>query len=340
MADIQSIIAAISLKDSDHGLVLQGLYDSVTALNKATGNTPTAPPAVGTLNVSAANGTYVIAVTPASQGGLQGTVYNEISYSTIQSFGQSVTTLPLSAATHFTIPNPGATLYFRLRCTFDQSSYSSYALGTSPVASNLQSSAASENNVVLNQSNYAYIDSIAGSTTAEVRIYGAAGPYNGWTGLKGETETARPSATIVNVPFGSTRLAAYNGSEYQLGTVLPQVFGDPLTLVGQVSVVGSGSPTLPTLTPILSAGHLIGATFTPGSGLTQPPTLTVADTGGGTGAAITAIVAGGAMTGYTLTAAGASYTGATTITASGGVFAGATGGGTASGGNGGRLTKI
>jgi hypothetical protein len=349
--DFPSLIESASGGDEQKRQFFTAVVDQLTMLGAATGNNTvqplsgaqapaSSPPTVGSLSVSGANGTYTIAVSNASQGGVNATIYNEVSYSPIQSFGQSVTVLPVSPGTHFTVPSPGQQLFFRLRQSFDQNTWSNYTTGTTAVASNLQSSAASENATVLNQSNYAYVDSVTAGATANVRVYGAAGPYNGYVKNKGATESARPSATIVNVTHGSTQIVTYNGSEFELGANLPQAFADSSEPVGQVSVVGTGTPTLPTVTPILQAGHLIGATFTAGAGLTQPPTLTVSDSGGGTGAVIIAIIAGGAMTGYDIQAAGENYTGATIITASGGVFSGATGGGTATGGNGGRLTKI
>jgi len=353
--DIPTLIESLSGNNEDQRNLYYAFYSQLQLLNKATGNSQvnpvnskqapsTPPPAVGTISVSGANGTYQVSLTNAAQGGVNATLYNQISYSPIKSFGENVTTTEPSSATTATFPNPGQTLFFRARWSFDRVTWSSWVLAaTTAVSSNLQSSAASENNTVLNQSNYAYIDSIDPSGGATVRIYGAAGPYNGWTGVKGGEETPLPSASIINVEYGSDQIAAYDGEQYQVGTTLPQVFSDKWTPVGQVSVVGTGTPTLPILTPVLSSsgGHVISATFTSGAGLTEPPVLTVTDPGGpGTGAVLQAIIAGGAMTGVQVLNPGADYDTNTAITATGGVFGGATGGGTASGGNGGRLTKI
>lgn len=350
--DIPTLIESVAAGNEDMRNLLYAFYNQDTLLNKATGNSQVDPasgaqqsqaatPVAGTIAVSGANGTYQVSIANAAQSGVNTAIYNEVSYSPIKSFGQSVTVLPASTATTVTVPNPGQSLFFRFRSSFDRQNWNSYTLAaTTPISSNLQSSAASENNVSLNQSNYAYVDSVSVGATADVRVYGAAGPYNGYTKNLGGVESPRPSATIVNAAHNSTQIVAYDGEQFQIASTLPGVFSDTFEPVGQVSVVGSGSPTLPVVTPILSAQHLIGATFTPGSGLTQPPTLTVSDTGGGTGAVILAIIAGGVMTGYDIQAAGENYTGATIITATGGVFSGATGGGTASGGNGGRLTKI
>jgi len=345
----------LSPNNEDRRNLDYAFYNQLQLLNKSTGNNilnpvnstqkpSTQPPAVGTINVSGANGVYQVSLVNAAQGGVNATLYNQVSYSPIKSFGESVTTSEPSAATSATFANPGQTLFFRARWSFDRVTWSSWVLAaTTAVSSNLQSSAASENNTPLNQSNYSYIDSIDPSGGATVRIYGAAGPYNGYASVKGGVETAMPSASIINVAYGSTQIVSYDGEQYQLKSTLPGVFPDTWTPVGQVSVVGSGTPSLPTLTPVLSSsgGHVISATFTPGSGLTEPPVLTVTDPGGpGTGAVLQAIIAGGVMTGVQVLNPGAAYDSNTAITATGGVFGGATGGGTASGGNGGRLTKI
>lgn len=352
MADLSSLIeSAVGGSKEDQRSLFYALADQLTMLNTSTGNSPlnptngaqsasAPPPAQGVMTVQAANGSFVVQIANAAQT-IAGPIYNEISYSPTKNFGANVTILPLSTDTHYTIPNPGATLFIRFRSTRDKVKFNNYVLASqTAMSSGLQSSAATENNVALNISNYAFVDSIDAGATADVRVYGAAGPYKQYAAVKGTAESILPSATIVNAAHGATDLVAYDGEQYAVESTLPGIFPDTHTPIGQVSVVGSGSPTLPILTPVISSGHIIGATFTPGSGLTQAPILTVADSGGGTGAVIIAIISGGVMTGYNLQAVGQNYTGATTIVASGGVFAGASGGGQTSGGNGGRLTKV
>jgi hypothetical protein len=352
--DIPTLIESLSPNNEDQRNLYYAFYNQFQLLNKATGNnfsTPvnstqkasTQPPNVGSISVSGANGVYQANVVNASQGGVNATLYNQVRYSPIKSFGQSVTTMEPSTATSVTVPNPGQTLFFQARWSFDRVNWSSWVLAaTTAIASNLQSSAASENNTVLNQSNYLYVDSIDAGATANVRVYGAAGPYNGGTTIKGGAETAAPSATIVNVAHNTNQIVAYDGEQYQVASTLPGVFSDSLTPIGQVSVVGTGTPTLPTFTPIVSGGYVTGLAFTPGSGLTEAPIITISSSGSGAGATATCTVAGGVCTATQITNPGnGSYTaGTTSASSTGGVFGGATGGGTASGGNGGRLTKI
>lgn len=348
---IESAIGSGNVSTEDLRNLLYAMSDQFTLLNTATGNatlnpvnsaqaSQAPPPPPGAIHVDGANGIYQITITNQKTA-INGIVYHEVSYSPNKSFAQNVSILPVSAANSMTVPDPGNQLYFRLRSSYDQANWSNYIMAaTTPVASGLQSSAASANNTPLNQSNYAFVDSIDAGAAANVRVYGASGPYTSFVSVKGTEEKVLPSATIVNVPHGTSRIVSYDGDQYRVSSTLPGVFPDDWIPIGNVSVVGSGSPTLPTLTPILQSGHLIGATFTPGAGLTSAPTLTVADSGGGSGAAITAIVSGGKMTGYQITAAGENYTSNTSITAAGGVFAGASGGGQTAGGNGGRLTNI
>lgn len=208
------------------------------------------------------------------------------------------------------------------------------------VSSGLQSSAAIENASVLNQTNYASVDSVAAGSAANVRVYGKAGPLTQFPSVKGAKETIQPSATIIGVPFNTSQVVAFDGASYQVRGTLPEVLADGMIPIGAVSVVGSGAPTLPTVTLVLSGGYVVGATFTPGAGLTQVPTFTVnPGTSTGAGAVIVGTgVSGGQLQGIQVANSGnGHYDSSASVSVSGGVFSGATGGGRNIGGNGGRL---
>ena len=226
----------------------------------------------------------------------------------------------------------------------DQQNWNTYQTFTDPglvvpVAAGLGISSSTNPNIPLNQSNYANVDSVAAGGSATVRVYNAiSGPNKSWVRVLGPNSSVLPSANVLNVPFSTDPFVAYDGDKFQVLPQLPQTFNDEWLPVGRVSVVGSGPVVLPVITPVITGGHLVGLSYTPGSGMTQPPILTVADPGGpGTGATVTAVVSGGQMTGYNIGNAGDNYDGATTVTASGGVFAGAGGGGGPTGFNGGRI---
>jgi hypothetical protein len=327
----------------------QGVFDEIDSLHQATGTnflspvnstqTPaSAPPATASLSVSGANGSYQISITNPPQS-INKSIYHEVSYSTKSNFSQNVTTLPVSTATKLSLALPGATVYFRIRSSFDQANWNSYQIQASAVSSGLQSSAATENANVLNQTNYANVDSVSAGASANVRIYGKAGPTTQYPAVKGATETILPSATIINVPLSSTQVVGFDGTDYQVRGTLPEVLADGTTPTGSLSVVGGGTPTPPTIVPIISGGQILGFNVTNGgAGATGPYTLTFGSVGGGSGATFGAqTISGGVLIAVAPGNPGAGYSGGTTVTATGGTFGGVAGGGRNIGGNGGRL---
>lgn len=154
----------------DFRTLMLSMYDQFNLVNTATGLNWLTPgevtaqagtPPLAKLTVSGANGIYAAEITNPSNAASV-TLWHEISYSPVKNFSQQVTTLEPTSATGVVVPSPGTQLYFRLRSSYDRSTWNSYQYAsTSAVASGLQSSAATENNVVLNQSNYATVDSVA-----------------------------------------------------------------------------------------------------------------------------------------------------------------------------------
>lgn len=357
MADIPALIESVCKPNSnveDQRTLLLAFYNQLNLVNNANGlnwlnptsgaqKSATTPPPQAGIKVTGANGLYVVQITNPSLAA-NATIYHEVSYSPVKNFGQNVTTEPISAATGMVVPSPGQTLFFRLRSSFDRTSWNAYQYAqTTAVQSGLQSSQATENNVALNISNFASVDSAALGTMAAVRVYGTGGLYHSYQAVKGVSTGTRPSATIINVPFGSNQIVAYDGKQFRLAPILPGVFQDNWEPVGKVSVVGSGTPTLPTIDPIISGGQVIGFNVTDGgAGLTGPVTLAFGSVGGGTGATFGAqTIVAGVLISIAPGNPGSSYSGGTTVTATGGgVSPGAAGGGTAAGGNGGRLTSI
>ncbi len=334
--------------NSDLRETLTGLNLALQSLYAQTGTTPltkvdasagpfTAPPAVGQLSVTGANGTFSISITPASRAG-NAAVYQELSSSPVANFVSAVTTYPVSANTSCLIPNPGATLYWRLRSSFDQKHWSSYTVQPGAISSGLVSSAATASNLSLNQSNYATVDSVANGSTATVRVYGSGGVGTAWTSILGNSSKVIAAGTILNVAYGSNGFVVWDGVQYQFKPQLAQTFPDTWVPVGKVSVIANGSGlVLPLIRAVVTAGAIVAyEIMNAGNGLTAPPLLTITDSTG-TGATATALVAAGAVTQVTPGNAGSGYSSSPTVTASGGVSGGAAGGGGATGNNGGRL---
>lgn len=354
MPDLNALIdSAVSGSKENTRVLLQGIVDQLTLLNISTGNNfvnPTngsqsaasQPPSVGSISVTGANGSFTYQITPASQA-ISATIYQQVAYSPVKNFGAQVTTLAISTATSGTIPAPGQTVFVRFRSSYDQNNWNAWTVGTASIAAGLQSSSASNNGAVLYQSNYGYVDSQASGAAANVRVYGAAGPYTSLIADKSTVESIVPSATIVNVAQDSTQFVSYTGDMFRVSPQLPGTFPDTDTPIGKVSVVGGGSPTLPVIDLLVQGGYVVGikSTSTFGSGLTQLPTFVVSDATGHGATIIATGLSGGAITGIQVTNNGdGNYSSTPTVTASGGTFAGTTGGGTAAGGNGGRMTNV
>ena len=303
-----------------------------------------AVPPQASLSVTGANGSYTGAITPAVQT-VSPTVWYDVSYSASSNFANA-TSLPLTTATSFTSSQPGATLYWRVRSSYDQAHFNAYrpAGGNAAVSAGLQSSAATSNATALNITNYATLNAVPnGLGSSNVRVYGSAGPQTMFAAVKGMTETILPSATIINQELSTRPFVAYDGEQYVVRSTLPQIFADGLIPIGQVGVPTGGSVTLPTYTAVVSGGGVAAPTIvTAGANLSTPPTMTVVDSSGaGKGAILQAVINAGTQTGTVVVNAGNGLYGAgtTTVTASGG-SGGQPGGGSITGNNGGRLTAI
>jgi hypothetical protein len=319
-------------------LALQGIYASTGTAPLAKVDTTaanfTAPPAASQLAVSGANGSFSVAITNATKT----PVYQELSSSPAANFASGVTVYPVSTNTSYVFPNPGATLYWRLRSSYNQQNWSSYTVQPGAVSSGLVSSAATGSNLSLNQSNYATVDSVADGATATVRVYGSGGVGTSWTSILGTSSKVIPAGTIMNVAYATNGFVVWDGQTYQLKPQLAQTFPDTWVPVGKVSVIANASGlVLPTIKAVVTGGAIVAyQILTPGNGLTAAPTLTITDSTG-SGATATAVVSAGAVTQVTPGSAGSNYSNTPTVTPSGGFSGGSAGGGGATGDNGGRL---
>lgn len=360
-AQIENVRAAISNvagsgAAEDFRTLAEGLVQWTAAhnpnppatVNPAIVTSTQAAPTGVSASVTGGNGVYTIAIDNGQQNGR--TVWTEVSYSTVQSFTIALTTMPPTAATSVTINKPGQTFFFRIRSSFDQKSWSTYRfIGDSPVAavsSGLLTSAASGEGVTFNQTNYAVVSSATSGGAALVTIAGASGATTALVRQKGPVQQTLPGAVVDNVPFGVNLFVGYNMDPgYRLLPTLADVLQDDLVPIGKVSVVDSGTPSLPTITPIIVNGYIVGATWTGDNGLSAPPALTVTDPGSlppasGAVLAVTG-VSGGHIEGIqVLNSGNGHYDSNTVVTPSGGIGAGTPGGGLAAGGNGGRMTAV
>jgi hypothetical protein len=317
-------------------------------LQKVDAQTPTslAAPAKCALSVTGANGSFTVTITlpqqasgssaPANSTNAQ--IYQQLQSSTTPDFSSGNQSYPISTNTHYVFANPGATLYWRLRSSYNQVSWNAWANFEGSVAAGLQTSAATQPNVSLNQSNFATVDSVAAGGTATVRVYGSGGVGTSWTSILGNSSKVIPGGTVLNIAYGSNLYVAWDGSRYQVKPSLTQVFPDGWTPAGKVSVIANGAGlVLPTFKAIVSGGAIVAIQIlTAGNGMTSAPILTITDSTG-SGATAVCTISAGAVTGVTVTNAGTTYSGTPTVTPTGGVSGGVGGGGGPQGVNTGRL---
>jgi hypothetical protein len=229
----------------------------------------TSPPAPSQLSVTGANGSFSVAITTAAGA----PIYHELSSAPVANFASGVTVYPVSTNTSYVVPNPGATLYWRLRSSYNQQNWSSYLVQPGAVSAGLVSSAATGSNLSLNQSNYATVDSVAGGGTATVRVYGSGGAGTSWASILGSNSKVVPSGTIMNVAYAASGFVVWDGQKYQMKPQLAQTFPDTWVPVGKVSVIANASGlVLPVIHAVVTGGAIVAYQIVnPGNGLTSAP---------------------------------------------------------------------
>jgi hypothetical protein len=341
-----------AIKDFGLRTLLLGFYKQVGAHNEALGidwiepvnstqKAASAPPPAAALAVTGANGAFAISITNPAQS-INKTIYHELSYSPSSNFSTGVVALPIQTSTGVTVPAPGLNVHWRIRSSFDQNNWNSYQILPGPINSGLQSSAASEGATVLNQTNYANVDSASNvaDTSANVRIYGKAGLNTQFPAVKGGLESILPSATIINVSFATSQVVGFDGTEYQVRGTLPEVLSDEIVPIGAVSVVGSGARVLPVVTVTVGSGGGVTSwnVVSGGNDISDPVTLTPPVQVGAGASPGAQTITTGVLVAIANGAPGVGGApGTYPVTVSGGIAAGSVGGGQNIGGNGGRL---
>lgn len=229
----------------------QLLVDNLTALSPG-GNllriggvqqNASAPPQGVAHSVSAANGVATVKiVNPQTPGGTQ--IWHEISYSPLKSFTQNVTTEEPTTSTSVTIPQSGVSAFYRIRSSYDKKSWTNYTLSsTSTIDAGLVGSSAIEPASVLNQTNYAFVNSQAAGSGSIVTVNGSGGTFAPYTSIRGSQSFLRPSATIVGVELGSSQFVGYDpkANQFHILPTLAEAMPDNYEPVGYVQV-GSGTP--------------------------------------------------------------------------------------------------
>ena len=105
-------------------LALQSLYAQTGAAPLTRIDTATVaftqPPTASRLAVTGADGVFTLALTRPAAPGKAVAIQHEISSSPTPDFSAGVLTYPVSSNTAYTFHNPGATLYWRVRSSYNQ----------------------------------------------------------------------------------------------------------------------------------------------------------------------------------------------------------------------------
>ncbi len=345
---IESVVNRLPANAQDDARNLfQAFSAGIGQLQNATGvsgaanssNVPTPPQA--TLAVAGANGAFSLSITNPKLS-TPAPLWHEISYSSVPNFSSGVTTMPPTQSTSVNVNAPGATLYFRIRSSYNQTVWNHYAVYGSAVSAGLVSSEATSEGGAFNQTNLGTVTSEASGSSANVNVQGASGPLTSLVRLKGSSQKVLPSATVIGVTPGSNLFVGFDGLQYRLQPTLAAVLADNLTPIGKVSVVDTGTPVLPSVSLVLgSNGSVIGWNVTnQGNGLSGPVTLTINTSTGAGATAGTQTIQNGKLISVAPGNPGANYASGDTVTVTGGIGGGTPGGGTAAGGNGGRMTDV
>lgn len=345
---IESVVNLLPPKaQQDARSLFQNFSKSISQTQTALGIAPGSnakniqtPPEPG-LSVSGSNGSYTVSITPPNLQ-IPATLWFRVSYSAIKGFTSGVTTLQPTTSTSIALNLPNQNLFFQVEAAYtNQGPWSSPVLASqSATASGLVSSSATSEAGAFNQTNLAVVTSVAIGSSAAIQVQGAGGPLTSMVRVKGSTQQIRPAATIIGVAPSTTQYVGYDGDGYIVRPTLAALLDDDVEPVAKVSVVGTGTPTLPTIVPIISGGQITGYNVTNGgAGASGDYDLTLENVGGGTGATFGAqTIVNGVLIAVAPGNPGQNYSGGTTVAASGGVFPGIDGGGTAVGNTNGRLT--
>lgn len=182
-----------------------------------------------------------------------------------------------------------------------------------------------DNNMPLNATNNATVDSINAGASATARVYGPGGVGSNWVAFKGSLQTSLPSGSVTGLAYSTNYYIYWNGSSFQSSTTAFLVLPDGFIFAGLIMTVASAGSAAATATAVLAGTGVASVTITNvGAGYATPPTVAFTG-GGGTGATGTAVLTGNTVTSVTMTSAGTGYTSAPGVTFNGGGGAGAAG---------------
>jgi len=207
-----------------------------------------APPAPGSLAVSAARGTFNVTIGPSAGGTPAAQYFLEIADNTGFTNNPGSTSnvvYPLGGNLQLSINLGNVTRYFRARAKYPQSAYSNYvyygtAANPTAVSGGLTGSGDLTNNANLNGTNNVTVDSIDAGSSATVRIYGPGGVGTNWTFYKGSATTTMASGSITGLSYSTTYWVYWTGSAFAASATAFAALPDGYIFAGKVTTVAAG----------------------------------------------------------------------------------------------------
>lgn len=150
----------------------------------------------------------------------------------------------------FQIPN--ATLFWRLRSSYDGTNWNDWVVYSSPatcgpvaVSSGFLRSTSAAPNMSLNTTNNCITDSVDAGTSATARIYGTGGPGTAWTHYDGQGgQILIAAGTVTGLAYSTQYLLLYTAANGYQAFLAPsqyvQSLQDQLIWSGKITTVASG----------------------------------------------------------------------------------------------------
>jgi len=200
-----------------------------------------APPAL--IAVTGANGAFRIALA-ASPGSTSAVLYF-LEAATAPDFGASDTTAyPLGSALATNLALGNVTAYFRARAKYPDSGFSPYVIfgGSTPtaVSGGAVGSSGLAQNVPLNSTNSATVDSVDAGSSVTMRIYGPGGLGSAWQRFSGQGTDTFPAGSITGLAYSAPYYVVWTGSAYLAYTQQSEAMHDSYVFVGRPTTVASG----------------------------------------------------------------------------------------------------
>lgn len=220
--------------------------DPLPAQQAVSGKHLPAPGAPAAIGVTAARGTFTLAL--SAPAGSTTPIFFFVEAASEATFQpQNTAVYPLGGALTANISLGNVTRYWRARAKYVESDYGPYLyLGTAANPTGVTGGLANSNDIAFNPpsnaANFATVDSIDAGTSATIRIYGPGGVGSSWTQNFGQGTRNFPAGTITGRAYTTTYYVVWDtvNSVYVPFISFANTVNDNYVFVGKVTTVAAG----------------------------------------------------------------------------------------------------